>query len=67
MHRRLALLAPISCGDFEPHNAGALRPFKNVVAQFIGRLGLITQGNYKNLGVKLNRESKLNSLAFNRR
>jgi len=28
------------------------RVFKNVVAQFIGRLCLITQGNYKNLGVK---------------
>jgi len=28
------------------------RPFENVVAQFMGQLCLITQGNYKNLGVK---------------
>jgi len=28
------------------------RLFKNVVAQFIGPLCLITQGNYKNLEVK---------------
>jgi len=28
------------------------RVFKNAVAQFIGQLCLITQGNYKNLGVK---------------
>ena len=44
--------------DVLPEIMGKTRLFKNVVAQFIGRLYLITQGNYKNLGWKVSNEAK---------